>query len=336
MATTYTHNRFGKMALEKMVTELRQPAQKYQDLYLIGAQGPDLLFYYHVLKENGIRRQGSRIHQRSAENFFSRARESLQKADLLEDDRALAYAAGLLTHFLLDTGVHSYIEVKEEISACSHNKIEAEWDAYLMRLDGIEEPAFFNRAELVIPQNDDIYSIIGHYYRRSAKKIKDCIKGQRRLLSLFASKGLKRKISYGLIKKKMPKVADLFCQNEESPLCKDSNIRLSRIFYKQLDLVEEYSRELADFMLKEGELSGFFNRTFGVNAEDMPISILSPQEEMDLALAEGLILPEMPEAEESKLEESGAEPESQTEPEGQEESESQDHKPDEQKGESHD
>lgn len=292
MATTYTHNRFAKMAEDKLDSRFKEAVHKYRDLYLIGSQGPDLLFYYKVLKDNPIKRQGNRIHERPAENLFSQAKESLDRAELDKagQEIALAYGAGMLTHFLLDTGVHTYIEVKEEVSGVSHNKLEAEWDAYLMRLDGVKDPAYFDRSDLIVPQDKNIYSIVGQFYKRSADKIKDCIKDQRRVLKVFASKGIKRKLIQGFLRKKMPKYADLFCENDQDPSCRDSNIRLTRIFSKQLGIVGKYSSELFDFMTGQGQLSSYFERTFSVWEPDLPISILPADEEWELASQEGLVL----------------------------------------------
>lgn len=290
MATTYTHHRFAGECLNRLPEASQEACRAYPDIYQVACQGPDLLFYYHFQKSNAIQKQGGRIHERPARQYFSKAWESVLHADLKEEERkmALAYAAGALTHFLLDTSVHSYIEVKEEVSGASHNKIEAEWDAFWMRLDGVKEPAYYDRAKLIPELSDDSCRIIGHFYRRSSEKIQACLQGQRLVLHTFASKGMKRKLIQGFLRKTAPDKADLFCENEPDPRCADSNLHLSRLYRKSLDLVLEKGEELEAFLFQGQPFSSYFDRSFGVTEADLPIAILSLEEEREEAQKAGI------------------------------------------------
>ena len=48
----------------------------------------------------------------------------------------LAYILGFLTHFTFDSQAHGYVDRKKEVDGITHNKVESEYDGYLMRKQG--------------------------------------------------------------------------------------------------------------------------------------------------------------------------------------------------------
>ena len=58
MPSTYAHRRFGAQAAARLPEELRGVVSRHRALYDIGLHGPDILFYYHALRSNPIKRTG--------------------------------------------------------------------------------------------------------------------------------------------------------------------------------------------------------------------------------------------------------------------------------------
>ena len=141
MPATYAHYRFARQMLDILPDSLNAVAKDFPSLFLTGAQGPDLMFFYRPLKFNAVNKVGYDLHDESGRLFFSNARNIISDSPKRRDYKA--YALGLLCHYALDKACHGYIENKIRISGVSHSEIEKEFDKYLMRLDG-ENPFTFD------------------------------------------------------------------------------------------------------------------------------------------------------------------------------------------------
>ena len=71
MPAVYAHRRFGEKVLAACQNdEARTAIETYQDLFNIGLQGPDILFYYDPLRQNPYKAAGDALHDAPAAPFF--------------------------------------------------------------------------------------------------------------------------------------------------------------------------------------------------------------------------------------------------------------------------
>lgn len=80
MPASYTHQHFGNQVLSRLdhpkIVEIINNNRNY---YNIGLQGPDILFFYHPLKNNYVNELGNRLHQEIARDFLKKLKNSLKK-----------------------------------------------------------------------------------------------------------------------------------------------------------------------------------------------------------------------------------------------------------------
>ena len=71
MPAVYAHRRFGEKVLAACQNDVARTAiESYLDLYNIGLQGPDILFYYDPLRKNPYKAAGDAMHNAPAAPFF--------------------------------------------------------------------------------------------------------------------------------------------------------------------------------------------------------------------------------------------------------------------------
>lgn len=150
MPATYAHQMFGDLVFAALPDAFRSRVAAEKDLFNIGLQGPDILFYYHPLKSNPVSRLGHEMHCESGRELFEKAlKESMafekelhtsssvektQSGSLPEP--AMIYLYGVLCHFSLDSTCHGYINQYEKDNGVSHCDIEGELDRYLIERAG--------------------------------------------------------------------------------------------------------------------------------------------------------------------------------------------------------
>lgn len=140
MPAAYAHIFYGNTVYHHLPRLLQRRLLPERDLFEIGLQGPDILFYYHPLKKNAVSALGSRMHESSGRTWFSQAVQVLDAGKEQPDggrqweDAATAYVYGVLCHFVLDSHCHDYINAFVTQSGITHYEIEGEFDRSLMVL----------------------------------------------------------------------------------------------------------------------------------------------------------------------------------------------------------
>ena len=125
MPSHYAHWYFGGLVRKALPAPLAELVESQPEPFLAGLQGPDVLFHYHPLRTNPVKREGSAIHDRSGLRFFEAARETLKAADT---PAARSYLAGFLCHYMLDTACHPLVEEGMAASGASHSSVETDLD----------------------------------------------------------------------------------------------------------------------------------------------------------------------------------------------------------------
>ena len=137
MPAVYAHTRFGGRVLEKLPEEAGDIVRQEREIYNIGLQGPDILFYYHPLQRNDVNRMGEALHAESGRQFFGRVLKHMEEDGTPDEKKARkAYVYGMLCHFALDSTCHAYINPAVTMEA-SHSAIEGDFDRALLARDGL-------------------------------------------------------------------------------------------------------------------------------------------------------------------------------------------------------
>lgn len=222
MPAIYAHLRFGQEAAKRLESPLSTVIGKYSEAFLLGTQGPDILFYYKPLKGNDIRRRGTAIHARAGGKVFEEL-YTLWQEQGGKDDALKAYLCGYLCHFTLDVLCHKYIDDNSS-DAVSHGKIESEFDKFILRKDG-KPIRGYNTAKVIRGENGCIEAS-ALAMGVSEKEIARAIKTIRKINGMFSCKAeLFHAIAHAFLKlaKMERKFGDMFLHKKDDPLCQEIN-----------------------------------------------------------------------------------------------------------------
>lgn len=137
MPSCITHQLIAEYAEQSFPPEALSAISEARAYYFLGAQGPDLLFFYRVLsgKENNL---GRLLHRKHRYAVFS-AFYDLLRGDFFRGEareKAAAYIYGYLTHYCADVAFHPFVYAYLEAHSGEgflHQKIENDWDVYFLR-----------------------------------------------------------------------------------------------------------------------------------------------------------------------------------------------------------
>ena len=211
-----THYICADVCLNRLQNEAAKTVlQKNRPMYNVGAQGPDVFFYYlPSLYKKKIYRMGNVIHKTKINAFFASV---IRLADNIEDVRdkqtVLSYLSGYLTHYALDANTHPYIYYKSGFKttgdrtsairhSVNHRQFETNIDVLMLQLISSEKPsdkkiwqfvaASFAEAkptaEILCGALQAVYG-----FRLSARQVYAAFRSMRMLNRVLQSKGGKRK-----------------------------------------------------------------------------------------------------------------------------------------------
>lgn len=135
MPAAYAHIIFGNRVLGALPDHVRDPLiYSNIDVFEVGLQGPDILFYYRPLSKNSVSALGNAMHEQTGREWFLTAlhRFGAQQGEPEISPAALAYLYGVLCHFVLDSQCHDYINQYVRDTGISHYEVESEFDRSLM------------------------------------------------------------------------------------------------------------------------------------------------------------------------------------------------------------
>ncbi len=143
MPNIITHKIFAEEVLKKLDNaDIRRVIERNLQLYYIGSNGPDFLFFYHAkpweaLKNHDMNRIGSDLHSRGINAFYQSAVHSIcrEKCESVKE-RMTAYILGHLCHWALDMSAHPYIFYRTGNccgkSAAHHHRFESMMDTMML------------------------------------------------------------------------------------------------------------------------------------------------------------------------------------------------------------
>lgn len=175
MPAVAAHYMFGQLVAEKLNKDIYDLITSHKELFDIGTQGPDLLFYYNPVKKNPVSTYGNTIHQVIAKDFF----EPICAKQPKIGQASLAYLLGAVSHYCLDLACHPYIIELSGDSAAHHRSLESDFDAKI-----IGEYAMSKKRFTCIPKRID-YEAVATVYALQTEDIRQCVnlmRGYTRLL----------------------------------------------------------------------------------------------------------------------------------------------------------
>lgn len=137
MPSHYAHYRFGAAAIPSFPPQVQRAIRQFRPLYDAGLCGPDIFYFYVLPMKGRVNALGSKFHNMTGQDFFQRVCKHLR---LEPNEAAMAYLYGVLAHYCLDSGVHGFVFENTAGGEIGHIELEAEFDRYLLRLDGRPRP----------------------------------------------------------------------------------------------------------------------------------------------------------------------------------------------------
>ena len=177
MPNIVAHCWYGDVAQTKSNTDnLRKIINKYHGVFLFGCQGPDPFFFYHPLptgdkeKHKKVRKLGSILHHEHINDTF---RILLEMSKESQNEIDIAFVAGFLCHWALDSVAHPYIfystdSLTEDILA-AHQIFETMIDRGILDVNGLEKTDYQTYKLLKHP--DEMYERVSNIYQRIFKEI---------------------------------------------------------------------------------------------------------------------------------------------------------------------
>lgn len=171
----------GKINLKILSSEI----SKRKELYRLGAQGPDVFYYYKFLSEqNNINRIGNMLHEEKTGIFLKRSFDYIVSKQLNEEDyfSIVSYVTGFLCHYILDKNVHPFVyrfsgfcfEMGAEKGAYCHNHkiMENMIDVYVWH-DKKNTHAYKQPVYSLIGTDRDLPAIIKTYLQDTIQDVYD-------------------------------------------------------------------------------------------------------------------------------------------------------------------
>ena len=172
MPGVYAHALFGKKVYKALTGECQKTIDKYKKYYIIGLQGPDILFFHRPFYFNAVNKTGIRVHHEHVSRFIEHAVDVIDDYGI--DSPECAYVLGFICHFMLDSACHPFVLQEIERTGIDHISIETEFEAELMRSGG-KNPYDYDLRRL-LPYDKEMAYPISHVYKNiSAGRVMEAI-----------------------------------------------------------------------------------------------------------------------------------------------------------------
>lgn len=200
MPASYAHYRFGKQLLTSLPADVRQCIQRFRRMYDMGLHGPDIFFFYNPLMKNAVGELSTAFHSQTGDAFFQAA------CNQATSEAAKVYLYGLLAHYCLDSACHPFVQQKEALGEASHAALEAEFDRYLLAMDGVALPQDYDLSPRLKLTRGECMSVAAFYPGATGGNVNLSVKNMARLHKFSTGKNRSRMES--LLKKLKPSLCE--------------------------------------------------------------------------------------------------------------------------------
>jgi len=278
MPTTYAHYKFGEDVIEALPRSLKESIVKNRQLFDIGVHGPDILFYIFSPFKGNVRGTGTGLHKQSSRSFFEHSKKVIKNAS--DPTAARVYMYGFITHFVLDSECHKYVEKMIKVSGVNHNEIETEFDAYLLKEER-RNPIVANRTKHLQPSFKNANVIAPFFNGIEVKTMPKREKGSRAITSL----DIKRTITAQIILHKIltaktsrkrkflnvltrlrsdgESIRGLIVNESPNPECTDYNEILKKVYSAAIPFAVSLIVQYQKYLFQDEPLSERFDLTYG-------------------------------------------------------------------------
>ncbi|MEX1031264.1 MAG: hypothetical protein WDZ91_14650 [Paenibacillaceae bacterium] len=136
MPNIWTHNWFGDKIAEQSKLYVLPTDLETRNLYHLGCQGPDFLFYHHYLPWHGtsaMNKLGSRLHREFCGPILLDMAKTLKEQQAKPNDPLTHYVLGFMMHHVLDRNMHPYVFCKSGSIKWNHQRFEVIMDTLVMK-----------------------------------------------------------------------------------------------------------------------------------------------------------------------------------------------------------
>lgn len=112
MPDIITHHIFGLDTVQNIKpSPLYNCIKENRDLFLIGLQGPDPIYYHHLRKKDNKAYVASKMHTEKTGDFLVSALCQVKKYEISskEFNEGISFISGLICHYILDSMAHPYV-----------------------------------------------------------------------------------------------------------------------------------------------------------------------------------------------------------------------------------
>ena len=181
MPAVLAHDFFAQDAFGSALESVDLRTSDERDAFLVGAQGPDPLFYLLIPPLEEFRKLGSRMHHEGPSSLLVAMRRAVEA--LGEDDRSIgrAYLAGFVCHYLLDRAVHPLVEFWSQ-GICQagvrdldardldavHAEVERDFDEMVLFVKRNQTATTYRAYEQTLVAREEVLNSIGKVYFSAA------------------------------------------------------------------------------------------------------------------------------------------------------------------------
>lgn len=142
MPNLWTHNIFGDIILNQAGTCKWLDNTEQKQLFHLGCQGPDFLFYHRFFPWQGkssMNMLGSLMHTKACGPVLMQMANIVVNSQLSLDDPLTVYVTGFMMHHVLDRNMHPYVFTKSGSIKWDHQRFEVILDTIVVKkLLGLE------------------------------------------------------------------------------------------------------------------------------------------------------------------------------------------------------
>ena len=261
MPSTYAHYRMGVALLSTMPADVRRTISRFRRLFDVGLHGPDIFFYYNPILPTATGTLGAKFHAQTGRDFFQRI---CRVARLEKSEAAQAYHYGALCHYALDSFCHAFVEEQSAASGILHPEIEAEFDRFLLDMDGKRPPESQDLSPHLQLTPGECATVAKFYPPATARQVQDSLRNMALYIKLLATpEGPRRAVlrkGMGLLGTHIGKQ---LMTTGPNPSCVPLNQPLLEHYEQAVAAFPEMLSQLQAHLTYNGTLGEEFEKIFG-------------------------------------------------------------------------
>jgi hypothetical protein len=137
MPNIWTHNIFGDAVANQASQAMSLMNKSSSDLFHLGCQGPDFMFYHHFLPWKGasaLNKLGSRMHSEHCGHALITMAQFSKELRVPPDHPLAIYILGFMMHHVLDRHMHPYVFCKSGFKKWDHQRFEVIMDTLVVKV----------------------------------------------------------------------------------------------------------------------------------------------------------------------------------------------------------